>query len=40
MKRMMMMAIFGLAVAAGLLLPVITEAGGLKQNETLVRDAD
>ena len=39
MKRMML-AIFGLAVAAGMLLPVITEAGGLKQNEALVRDAD
>ena len=38
--KQMMMAIFGLAVAVGLLLPVITEAGGLKQNETLVRDAD
>jgi hypothetical protein len=39
MKRVMIL-IFGLAVVASALLPVITEAGGLKQNETLVRDAD
>jgi hypothetical protein len=39
MKRMMV-AIFSLVVVAGVLLPVITEAGGLKQNETVVRDAD
>ena len=39
MKRMMV-AILSLAVVASVILPVITEAGGLKQNETVVRDAD
>jgi hypothetical protein len=39
MKRMMV-AILSLAVVASVLVPVITEAGGLKQNETVVRDAD
>jgi hypothetical protein len=38
--RRMMLVIFGLALAANLLLPVITEAGNLNQNETLVCDAD
>jgi len=39
MKRMMV-AILSLAVVASVILPVITEAGGLKQNETVVQDAD
>jgi hypothetical protein len=39
MKRMMVV-IFGLVVVASVLLPVITEAGGLRQNETVIRDAD
>jgi hypothetical protein len=39
MKRMLMV-LFGAVVAANLLLPVVTEAGNLHPNNTLVRDSD
>ena len=41
MKRMLLV-IFSLVVAASLLVPVVTEAGGngVDQNQTLVRAAD
>ena len=39
MKRIMMV-LFGAVMAASLLLPVVTEAGNLHPNSTLVRDSD
>ena len=39
MKRIMLV-LFGAMVAASLLLPVVTEAGSLNPNDTLVRDSD
>jgi hypothetical protein len=40
MVKRIMLVLFGAVVAASLLLPVVTEAGSLNPNDTLVRDAD
>jgi hypothetical protein len=40
MIKRIMLVLFGAVVAASLLLPVVTEAGNLNPNDTLVRDAD
>jgi hypothetical protein len=39
MKRIMLV-LLGAMVTASLLLPVVTEAGSLNPNDTLVRDSD
>jgi hypothetical protein len=40
MIKRLTLVLFGAVVAASLLLPVVTEAGNLNPNDTLVRDAD